>query len=142
MFGKALNHPRERAQQKQEPKPSRQGFHLHFASDAALASLITTRKVRFYAMLGDRVWHLHPSAAKSRFRPSTMPDSFYEMNAHTVPQEYLSAMRKAATVFDAVRVTWGVTLPDNTRATVEQLMAEHEGGDLVIQSDGSVIITF
>ena len=142
VFEQALDQSRERAPQKQVPKPSRQGFHLHFASNAALASLIKAKKVQFYAMLGKRVWHLHPSATDSHFRPSTMPGSFYEMHAHTVPQEYLGAMRKAATVFDAARVTWGVTLPNNTRATVDRLMAQHEGGDLVIQSDGTVTIIF
>ncbi len=127
---------------KQPTRPTRQGFSLHFASDEALATLVNARKVRLYAMLGSRTWELQYIAGTPRFVLSSKPRSFYEMHPLTVPRGYLNAIRKTATVFDTERVTWGTTLPVPTQMQIKRLIAQHDGGDLVIQPEGEVEIVF
>ena len=114
------------------------GFSLRFASDEALTALLRTRSVRVFAMLGQRTWQLSAGAKSIFAETMDRPGSFYEMNRQTVPPTYRAALRRVTAVLDDARITWGVTLPQPTRAAITRLMERYEGGELIIQADGSV----
>ncbi len=114
------------------------GFSLRFASDEALTALVATRSVRVFAMLGQRTWQLSASAKSIYAETTDRPGSFYEMNRQTVPPTYLAALRRVTAVLDETRITWGVTLPQPTRAAINSRMERYQGGELIIQADGTV----
>ncbi len=114
------------------------GFSLRFASDEALTALVATRSVRVFAMLGQRTWQLSASARSIYAETTDRPGSFYEMNRQTVPPTYLAALRRVTAVLDETRITWGVTLPQPTRAAINSRMERYQGGELIIQADGTV----
>jgi len=114
------------------------GFSLRFASDEALTSLVATRSVRVFAMLGQRTWRFSANEKSIYARSTDRPKSFYEMNPQTVPSTYLATLRRVTAILDETRITWGVTLSQPTRAAITNLMDQFEGGELIIQTDGTV----
>ncbi len=133
----------------QQPKPEREpepktsqppdsGFTLHFASEDSLSALVQSGQVRLYALLGRQAWSLVEQPAGARFERDVLPKTYFEMHAHTVPGRYIRAMRSVAV--DPLKLTWGVTLPEQTRLRITELMARRRGGDLVIHRDGRVSI--
>jgi hypothetical protein len=62
------------------------------------------------------------------------------METATVPAKYTASFSRQIAVFGRGRVTWGVTLPDQTAASINRLIKDREGGDLVIMPDGEVIL--
>ncbi len=121
-----------------QPSEAGVGFSLRFASDEALTALVTTRSVRVFAMLGQRSWQLSANEKSIYAVTTDRPGSFYEMNRQTVPPTYLAALRGVTAVLDETRISWGVTLPQPTRAAITSLMERYEEGALIIQADGTV----
>ena len=151
----ALNHANETMDKKQEetlmtaetasePVPpeasDRQGYTLRFASDNALQILISGKKVRFYAVAGKNSWQLVLVGGRPDYIPSTIPFQIYEMETATIPPEYLAAFRQQVAAFGRSSVTWGVTLPAHTSASINRIIQNKKGGDLVIMPDGEVIL--
>jgi len=122
------------------PQPKRKGFSLRFASDAALQELIARGKVNFFALTGKKAWQLHLSAGQPVFSPVESPRKIYEMESSTVPHEYSEVFRHKVAAFGRGSITWGVTLPEQTSASVTRLIAGQDGGDLLIMPDGEVIL--
>ena len=114
------------------------GFTLRFASDEALTALVRSQSVRVFAMLGPRTWQLSAGVKSINAESTDRPGSFYEMNRQTVPPTYLPALRRMTAVLDDTRIIWGVTLPQPTRAAINNLMERYQGGELIIQADGTV----
>ena len=124
-----------------EPKasqPAGSGFSLHFASEDSLSTLVRGGQVRLYALLGRQAWTLGEYSGEARFERDTLPKTYFEMHAHTVPGQYMKAMQSIAV--DPLKLTWGVTLPERTRLRITELMSRRRGGDLVIHGDGRVSI--
>ena len=125
---------------KPAPKPERKGFTLRFASDAALQELIVRGDVNFFAITGKKAWQLHLSTGQPAFSPVESPRKIYEMESTTVPREYSEAFRRSVAAFGRDAITWGVTLPDRTSASISRLITGRDGGDLLIMPDGEVIL--
>ena len=126
-----------------EPEPTASpppdsGFTMHFASEDSLSALVQGGQVRLYALLGRQAWKLLEQPGGARFERDALPKTYFEMHAHTVPGRYLKAMQSV--VADPLKLTWGVTLPDQTRLRITELMSRRRGGDLVIHGDGRVSI--
>ena len=68
------------------------------------------------------------------------PSKIYEMEKTTVPADYVTGFSRQVAAFGRGKITWGVTLPDQTAAAISRLIADREGGDLVIMPDGEVIL--
>ena len=68
------------------------------------------------------------------------PSKIYEMEATTVPADYVTGFNRQVAAFGRGKITWGVTLPDQMAAAISRLIADREGGDLVIMPDGEVIL--
>ncbi len=121
-----------------EPKPN--GFTLRFASDAALQELIVRGDVNFFALTGKKAWQLHLSTGQPAFSAVETPRKIYEMESSTVPHEYSEAFGHSVAAFGRNAITWGVTLPARTSASISRLITGRDGGDLLIMPDGEVIL--
>jgi hypothetical protein len=114
----------------------RQGFVLQFASPAALRDLVARETVALYARRGDAFWRLRMDPAGERLEPSEAPAAYHRMEPDTVPRDMLAALGGAALAPETV--TWGVSLPAGTRASIRSLMRGSDGGRLVITASGRV----
>jgi hypothetical protein len=122
------------------PPPTRKGFTLRFASDSALETLITQKKVHFFALAGKKAWQLKMANQRPVYIAVKIPSKIYEMETATVPANYTAVFSRQVAAFGRDRVTWGVTLPNQTAASISRLIKDREGGDLVIMPDGEVIL--
>ncbi|CAB1073774.1 hypothetical protein D1AOALGA4SA_1946 [Olavius algarvensis Delta 1 endosymbiont] len=127
-----------------DPEPpgaaARQGFILRFASAKALQALISIKKVKFYAVAGNKAWRLHLTGERPGYIASRNPPQIYEMEPETVPVEYMAVFKQQVAAFGRDAVTWGVTLPPRTKASIQRLVSGQKGGDLVIMPDGEVVL--
>jgi len=125
-----------------DAKPPRQdptaGYILRFASDAALQSLVAGGQVSFYAMAGKKAWRLRLTAGRPDYVASENPPQIYEMENATVPAGFAAAFHRHVAAFGPGAVTWGVTLPAQTTASINRLIRGPTGGELVIMPDGEV----
>lgn len=126
-----------------EPAPSqpvRKGFTLRFASDSALETLISNQKVHFFALAGNKAWQLKITRDRPVYIAVSNPSKIYEMEKATVPANYVTGFSRQVAAFGRGKITWGVTLPDQTAGAINRLIKDREGGDLVIMPDGEVIL--
>jgi len=122
------------------PAPVRKGFTLRFASDAALETLISRDNVNFYALAATKAWQLSLSGGSPAFIPVKLPPKIYEMETATVPANYVTVFHRQVAAFGQNTLTWGVTLLPPMSASINHLIKDREGGDLVIMPDGEVIL--
>jgi hypothetical protein len=122
------------------PEPKPKGFTLRFASDAALQELIVRGDVSFFALTGKKAWQLHLGTGQPAFSSVESPRKIYEMESSTVPREYSEVFRHSVAAFGRDAITWGVTLPTRTSASISRLITGRDGGDLLIMPDGEVIL--
>ena len=115
------------------------GFSLQFASNTALDRLIASGEVSLYAMTERQTWHASLRGSKAVVVPAEKPRWFHEMATQTVPLHYRGRFDAARDGSDAT-VTWGVQLPEETRAAIRTLMQGRQGGELVILANGTVTV--
>jgi len=116
--------------------PEEQGFTLRFASDAALMRAVAAQHVGLYAIDQGRARRMTVSDSRISFWDASMPNTFHEMEAGTVPQPVADALDRAGGV--AGDVSWGVTLPGRMKAQLDELLHAHRGGSLIITADGDI----
>ena len=119
-------------------QPVRQEYTLRFASDAALQTLISQGKVNFYAVAGNKAWQLRLIGGRPDYISAQNPLQIYEMDNATVPLDYAAAFQQQIAAFGRTTVTWGVTLPAQTTASINRFIKGQTGGLLVIMPDGEV----
>lgn len=118
---------------------AQQGLMLRFASDTALLALVAQRRVGVYAWVRDAALRLSSERGVLSFASATAPKHFHSMTPDTVPSAIARALDNAApTVRAAGTVTWGVTLPVETKRQLERLVRQHQSGTLVIETNGRV----
>lgn len=124
-----------------EPTPApvsdSQGFTLRFETDTALTRLVARNEVGLYAISPEKSVRMNVNRGALSFWPASVPNQFHEMDETTVPDEVLTALRRAGSVKTA-DVKWGVTLPTNMRRQLEQYLNESQGGSLIISGDGNL----
>ena len=113
-----------------------EGFTLRFESDAALTRLVAASQVGVYAIDGEHARRMTVSESRISFWDASLPNSFHEMEASTVPLPVVDAL--ARTGVDAGNISWGVTLPGKLKGQLDGLMQEHRGGSLVIGTNGNI----
>jgi hypothetical protein len=128
------------AEESRKQQPVRKGFTLRFVSDEALQRLIAGGKVKFYAMAAQNAWQLQLTGGRPVYISAKSPRQIYEMETATVPIDFLAAFKRQVAAFGRTTLTWGVTLPAQTTASINQLIAGRDGGDLAIMPDGEVIL--
>ena len=125
-----------------EPRsvPGKQGFSLRFASDAALNRLVAADRVTLYGMVKQQAWSLSMDAGGPAVARVSFPEWFHEMSATTVPAHYIHSLENVAEVPGQSIVVWGVQLPSATKTAIASLIQGRQGGELVIQDDGQVLL--
>ena len=118
------------------PVAPRKGFTLRFESDAALARLVATNRIGFYAIDTARARRMAVNESRISFWDASTPGQFHEMEPTTVPSAVANALDRSGT--SAGEVTWGVTLPPALRGQLDRLMQQHQEGTLVIEADGNI----
>jgi hypothetical protein len=127
--------------QQVEPKPVADpaedvGFTLRFASDAALMRAVAAQQVGLYAIEPGRARRMTVSDSRISFWDASTPNTFHEMEAGTVPRSVIQALDRAGA--DSATVSWGVTLPGDIKAQLDELLGTHQGGSLIITPDGDI----
>lgn len=115
---------------------AKEGFTLRFESDAALTRLVAASQVGVYAIDGERARRMTVSESRISFWDASLPNSFHEMEASTVPLPVVDALARTGT--DADSISWGVTLPGKLKSQLDGLMQKHRGGSLVIGTNGNI----
>jgi hypothetical protein len=110
---------------------------LRFESDHALTRLVEQDVVGLYVIGADGTHRMSIASDQPSFWSASPPARFHEMDAGTVPRAVVMAYqrRNAAGSGDA---RWGVSLPAAMSTQLNTYLNEHEGGDLVIGSDGTL----
>jgi hypothetical protein len=119
------------------PPPASQGFTLRFETDLALTRLVARNEVGLYAITAEKSLRMNVNRGEFGFWAASVPNQFHEMDESTVPDDVLSALRRAGSVKSS-DVKWGVTLPTKMRQQLNGFLSEFEGGSLVIGVDGSL----
>ena len=132
--------PRKEPPEPVPSQPVRKGFTLRFASDSALNALISRQKVNFFALAGKKAWQLKMARGRPAYIAVQNPSKIYEMETATVPADYVTGFSRQVAAFGRGKITWGVTLPNQTAVAINRLIKDREGGDLVIMPDGEEIL--
>lgn len=120
------------------PQKAEKGFTLSFNSDRALEALLENNKVHFFMLGTEKSWKLSSTGNQGwRFIPGKPGGLLYQMDAATVPGEFLRAARRV-TGAEVSRVSYGVVLPPGIRRQLKEIMESRQGGDLMIDSTGEV----
>ena len=118
-------------------EPSQEvGFTLRFASDAALMRAVAAQHVGLYAIEQGRARRMTVSESRISFWDASMPNTFHEMEAGTVPLAVLEALGRSGA--EPAEVSWGVTLPGKMKTQLDTLLHAHRGGSLIISADGDI----
>ncbi|MBT8089119.1 MAG: hypothetical protein KJO01_02810 [Gammaproteobacteria bacterium] len=112
------------------------GFTLRFESDAVLTRLVAASHVGLYAIESDRAQRMTVSSSRISFWDASVPNTFHEMEAATVPAAVIEALTRTGITADAV--SWGVTLPGKLKTQLDDLMQAHSGGALIIGASGDI----
>lgn len=119
---------------------SNRGFTLRFASEADLKSLLQRGRVQLYMMAPGKSWRLAGQSHRGwQFLPGRPPDLFYQMDADTVPDDFLQAAEEAAGMGGA-GVEYGVVLPPAVKRQLKTEMKGRRGGELIIRKSGRVTV--
>lgn len=109
-----------------------EGFTLEFESSEAMSRLLGSGLVSVY-MIHDGQFYSYSQAGV--FAPIDAPDSYYAMQAETVPPQ-LRALTLGLNTGD--KASWGVNLPSTTASQLQDLLTANRGGALIIDAQGAV----
>lgn len=118
-----------------------EGYSLEFASSEALNFLISTKRLKFFAVVGDDSWRLSIRQGTPRFDASDTPYRFHEMQVETVPEEYYLALEETGGITHRSDAKWGVVLPRPMTEEIDRIVRQARSGTLIIQKDGRVTRT-
>lgn len=110
------------------------GFTLQFENDYALTKLVANNDVGLYAIQPSGALRLSVDGDRPGFWQASLPKQFHEMDASTVPDAVMRALRTAG--HGTGDLKWGVTLPSTMSRNLNQYLADHQGGALIIGDDG------
>ena len=120
-----------------ESQPVEKGFTLRFETDLALTRLVEKNSVGLYVITSDKSVRMSIDNNDMSFWPASLPGQFHEMDVATVPDQVTAAYRRNHGN-QSVDRKWGVTLPSDMSQQLNQYLAEHEGGALIISAAGDL----
>ena len=118
------------------PKPDR-GFTLKFETDLALTRLVARNEVGLYAIGPEKSLRMNVNRGRLSFWPASIPNEFHEMDAATVPEDVVLALRRSMGLQNE-SIKWGVTLPPDMQDQLTLFMNTAESGALIITARGDV----
>lgn len=119
------------------PQSQSPGFTLQFEDDLALTRLTARNEVGLYAIGEEKSLRMSVNRGRLSFWPASTPNEFFEMEASTVPDDVLLALRRSSPN-GADNVQWGVTLPARMQDQLNGFLESSEGGELFIGADGQL----
>ncbi len=126
-------------QAKKQAKPEqKKGFSLRFASDQALLSLLSQKKLSLSVLMANHAWNIRQQGINWKVTPANLPQQYYQMSAQTVPGVLRQSVQQQLSVHKQSQVIWAVALPDSIKATIKRLMQEQQGGELIISATAEV----
>jgi hypothetical protein len=134
------HNPVETSKQSSSAPSIKKGFTLRFVSDTALDAQVSQGKVQFFALANHKAWQLKLVKERPMYIAVQPPTQIYEMETTTVPVAYADVFSRQVAASARSKVTWGVTLPQEMAAAINRLIQNREGGDLIIMSDGEVVL--
>jgi hypothetical protein len=117
--------------------PVEKGFSLRFETDLALTRLVEQNAVGLYVITAGKSVRMSIDNNDMSFWPASMPGQFHEMDVATVPQQVTATYRRNHGNQSAAS-KWGVTLPNGMSQQLNQYLAQHEGGSLIIDAAGDL----
>ena len=118
------------------PMPDR-GFTLKFETDLALTRLVARNEVGLYAIGPEKSLRMNVNRGRLSFWPASIPNEFHEMDAATVPEDVVLALRRSMGLQNE-SIKWGVTLPPDMQDQLTLFMNTAESGALIITARGDV----
>ena len=118
------------------PMPDR-GFTLKFETDLALTRLVARNEVGLYAIGPEKSLRMNVNRGRLSFWPASIPNEFHEMDAATVPEDVVLALRRSMGLQNE-SIKWGVTLPPDMQDQLTLFMNTAESGALLITRRGDV----
>ena len=123
------------------PKPAMPmpdwGFTLKFETDLALTRLVARNEVGLYAIGPEKSLRMNVNRGRLSFWPASIPNEFHEMDAATVPEDVVLALRRSMGLQNE-SIKWGVTLPPDMQDQLTLFMNTAESGALLITRRGDV----
>jgi len=117
--------------------PDVEGFTLRFENDTALTRLVASDAIGLYAIAPDKTQKMQSAYGRIGFTAASTPQQFHEMEKSTVPGSVLQAFRRTGSLPPSA-VKWGVTLSSNMTRSLNRILGERKGGNLVIHADGTL----
>jgi hypothetical protein len=119
------------------PQSQNAGFTLQFEDNLALTRLTARNEVGLYAIGEEKSLRMSVNRGRLSFWPASTPNEFFEMEASTVPDDVLLALRRSSPN-GAENVQWGVTLPARMQDQLNGFLESADGGELFIGADGQL----
>lgn len=139
--------PSQQTEQNQQPQQNQQtprqsaapeGFVLRMASDEQLLTLLRQQRLSLFALDGQRGWRVTPRGEGFELMTGPVPGTYHEMTRDTVPVMLSQLVLSATEQVAPDSIIWGLVLPEEILARINELMARHAGGELVIGDNGRV----
>jgi len=126
--------------QKTIKPPVKKGFSLRFSSNKALLSLLKQQPVNLYIMMKQNAWHLQKTGKNWKANSTALPQQYYQMSVETVPYMLKQTVKQQLSVHDNSDVIWGIHLPGAMMQSIQGLMKNNSGGEIVINQAGQVTL--
>lgn len=115
------------------------GFTLRFETDRALTELVRSELIGLYLISNSAAFRLHIDTNDLSFWPASIPSQFHEMDEATVPALVTAAALRHDRSMAATG-KWAVTLPTTMAKKLHQYLAEFDGGSLIINTSGELLL--
>jgi len=117
-----------------------QGFSLRFSSDQALLALLKQQKISLYFIQDKQVWEINSASTGWSVVKAKQAKQYYQMSEKTVPPVLRELVKNRHAMQPNTQRMWGVVLPVSITETMTQLVKDKQGGALVIEGNGRVVL--
>ena len=116
-------------------KASTEPLTLRFDSTSALETLVTGRKLRLFARLGNKTWLASTTLG---FTPGEVPDQTYRVTG-SVGDALADSFKRQAGLITFRSPQWLVAFNDQLASRIAVMVQQHKHGSLVIGAAGRVV---
>lgn len=123
---KKVKPAKKKAENKKKHTPPKKGFQLSFKSDAVFTQLIQQQKIQLFKFnkKGTYLW-------QHAWLKVEQPLKYYQLHRDTLPSLYQNHLQKSEKV--------AVILPKDTERQLQQFVAKHDSGLLIIDDKANVL---
>lgn len=115
--------------------PKKQGYALRFSDDDALLALQRSERVKVLAVRNENIYQVQTINRRLVFVLQHDKPKSYHALVESIPDAFQQVWKQQ---YDNLMPSWGVVLPDDIEAQIQQLMTQHTSGELSIDAQGLV----